>query len=126
MHTHVYRKNIDTQGCKQIGKAVSVPPVAILAGLLILVSFCISPAIIDVSGTDWVEPALIWLTVCMPTGSRKTTIYKLLSNIMKDVRKKLNLKGEDIASANSKTFKEKNFLDYPLYYNEYILYNFIT
>lgn len=54
---------------------MSVPPTAILGGLLILTSFVLSPAVIKVPGTDWVEPTLIWLTINMPTGSHKTTVY---------------------------------------------------
>ena len=57
---------------------MSVPPAAILGGLLILTSFIISHSVISVPGTDWIEPALIWLIICMPTGSHKTTIYQFL------------------------------------------------
>ena len=53
---------------------MSVPPAAILGGLLIVTSFIISPAVVKVPGTGWTEPALIWLTISMPTGSQKTTI----------------------------------------------------
>ena len=65
---------------------MSVPPAAILGGLLILTSFIISPSVISVPGTDWIEPALIWLTISMPTGSRKTTIYQFLRKILQDIR----------------------------------------
>ena len=74
------------QGCQQVAEAVSVPPTAILGGLLILASFFLSPASIVVPGTDWVEPALLWLTISMPTGSRKTTVYQFLMDIIKSVR----------------------------------------
>ena len=74
------------QGCDQIGRSISVPPTAILGGLLILTSFFLSPSSISVPGTDWVEPSLIWLTINMPTGSRKSTVYQLLLDILKTVR----------------------------------------
>ena len=46
-----------------------------------------------VPGTDWVEPALVWLTISMPTGSRKTTVYQFLMDIIKSVRRQV-YKGE--------------------------------
>lgn len=81
------------QGCKQVAKAMSVPPAAILGGLLILTSFVISPAVIQVPGTDWVEPVLLWITISMPTGSRKTTVYQFLSGLLQKIRKAAGCKG---------------------------------
>ena len=77
-----------------MGKALSVPPAAVLGGLLIITRFVISPAVVTVPGTSWVEPALIWLTVSMPTGSRKTTIYQFLCDILAKIRRKCQCKGE--------------------------------
>lgn len=48
------------QGCKQVGKAFSMPPTAVLGGLLII-SFAMSHACITVPGTEWVEPILLWV-----------------------------------------------------------------
>ena len=48
------------QGCSQIAKAMSVPPAAVLGGLLVITSFIVSPGVVKVPGTDWVEPALLW------------------------------------------------------------------
>lgn len=73
---------------------MSVPPSAVLSGLLILTSFVISPAVIEVPGTDWVEPALIWLAISMPTGSRKTTVYQFLRALLQDVRQKAKCTGQ--------------------------------
>ena len=81
------------QGCSQIAKAMSVPPVAILGGLFILTSFIISPAVVTVPGTDWVEPVLIWLTISMPTGSRKTTVYQFLRRLLQDIHHKAKCTG---------------------------------
>ena len=81
------------QGCSQVGRAMSVPPTAVLGGLLILTSFIISPSVISVPGTDWIEPALIWLTISMPTGSRKTTIYQFLRKMSQDIRHMAGCKG---------------------------------
>ena len=66
---------------------MSVPPTAILGGLLILSSYMISPALVAVPDTDWSEPTLVWLIINMPTGSRKTTVYQFLRNLLQDIRK---------------------------------------
>ena len=66
---------------------MSVPPGAVLGGLLILTSFVLSPAVVTVPGTDWVEPTLLWLTNSMPTGSRKT-IYQFLRQLLQEIRDK--------------------------------------
>ena len=65
---------------------MSIQPPAIFGGLLILSSFVISPAVVTVPGTDWMELVLIWLTISMPTGSRKTTVYQILRGSLQDIR----------------------------------------
>jgi len=82
------------QGCKQFGKSLGVPPSCILCGLIILSSFMLSPAQVTVPGTSWAEPVLTWITISMSTGSRKTTIYRLLSRIVKDVKQKVGIEGK--------------------------------
>ncbi len=72
---------------------MSVPPAAVLGGLLILTSFVLSPAEVTVPGTDWVEPILIWLTISMPTGSRKTTIYQFLRGLLHNIRQAARCSG---------------------------------
>ena len=67
---------------------MSVPAAAILGGLIILTSFIICPATVKV---PWDEPTLVWLTISMPTGSRKTTIYIFLM-LLRKIRKELNAK----------------------------------
>ena len=75
------------QGCIQVGKALSIPPTAVLGGLLIITSHVISPAVINVSGTEWSETALLWLSVNMPTGSTKSSLYQYLQNVVTQVRR---------------------------------------
>ena len=74
------------KGCKQVGKSFSVPPSAILGGLMVLSSYLLSPAKIHVPGLSWDEPALVWLTISMPTGSQKSTAYQFLRDVLKKVR----------------------------------------
>ena len=65
---------------------MSVPPGAILGGLLRLTSFVLSPCFVKVPGTDWVEPTLLWLIISMPTGSRKTTVYQFMRRQFHNIR----------------------------------------
>jgi hypothetical protein len=76
------------QGCEQIGRALNLPATAVLCGYIIFGGFILSPSVVKVPGTDWTEPILVWLTVSMPTGSGKSTIFKHLYSIMCEVRAK--------------------------------------
>ena len=42
---------------------------AVLAGLIMIISFAISDSDVQVEGLHWVEPVLVFVAVCMPTGS---------------------------------------------------------
>lgn len=75
---------------------MSVPDTAILCGLLILTSFVIAPATVKVPNTPWDEPTLIWLTISMPTGSRKTMIYKFLRGVLNKIRERSQCKGSTV------------------------------
>ena len=71
---------------------------------MIITSFIMSPAVVKVPGTCWVEPVLVWLTISMPTGSRKTTIYQFLREILQRVRRcAAHSKGQKEAVGNCHT-----------------------
>ena len=74
-----------------------MPPTALLAGLLMTVGFAMSHSVVEVEGTDWMEPVLLWLSVYMPTGSGKSSLCKLLRQIVKDAREQCGLR-EDATS----------------------------
>ena len=74
------------QCCVQAANAIGMPTTALLAGLLIIVSFAMSHSVVEVEGTDWVEPVLLWLSICMPTGSGKSSLCKLLKKMVKDAQ----------------------------------------
>jgi hypothetical protein len=42
-----------------------MPAVAVLAGLLLIVSYSMSHSVVTVDGTDWVEPVLLWISICI-------------------------------------------------------------
>ena len=46
----------------------------------------LSPASVEVPNTDWCEPVLLWMTVCMPTGSGKSTLFKHIYNLLQLTR----------------------------------------
>lgn len=39
-----------------------------------------------VPGTDWTEPVLAWLTISMPTGSGKSTLFRHLYSLLQEIR----------------------------------------
>lgn len=51
-----------------------------------MTSYVISPAVITIPGIDWVEPALVWLSINMPTGSGKSSLYKYLSDLTNNIQ----------------------------------------
>ena len=54
-----------------------------------------SPSLIKVPNTDWVEPVLVWLTVCMPTGSGKSILFRHIYTVIQSIRSNLNLGDKD-------------------------------
>ena len=50
---------------------------------------------VEVPGTEWVEPAILWIAITMPTGSGKTPLFIFLTNILHKVRAKLQLSRAD-------------------------------
>ena len=85
------------QKCEQAAQAIGMPPTALLAGLLMIVGFAMSHSVVEVEGTDWMEPVLLWLSVCMPTGSGKSSLCKLLRQIVKDAREQCGLREDPIS-----------------------------
>ena len=61
-------------------------PSAVLSGLILIVSFCMSHSVVEVEGTDWLEPVLLWIAICMPTGMGKSSLYKFLRKIIREAQ----------------------------------------
>ena len=95
------------QGLNQLAKSLNVPPSAILSGLLLNISYCLSHCEITVPNTAWVEPAILWITICMPTGSEKTPLFTVLAELLKKVRSKCKLTNTDPAWRVDDTSFEK-------------------
>lgn len=86
MYTQIHLFTLSLQGCSQIGKAIGMAPTAVLYGLLIIMSFAMSHSVVEDDNTDWVEPVLVWIAICMPTGSGKSSLCKLLQKLVEDTR----------------------------------------
>ena len=56
-----------------------------------IVSFAMSHSVVEVSGSDWMEPVLVWMAVCMPTGMGKSSLCKLLRSLTREARRKCGL-----------------------------------
>ena len=60
-----------------------MPGDAVLAGLVMIVSFAVSHSDIQIERIHWVEPVIVWVAVCMPTRSGKSTLCKFLRSLVK-------------------------------------------
>lgn len=43
---------------------------------------------------DWLEPVLLWVGICMPTGSGKSTLCKFLKMLVEQARTECQLSEE--------------------------------
>ena len=64
---------------------------AVAAGLLLTVGFAMSHSTVQVEGNDWVEPVILWISICMPTGSGKSGLCKFLKSLVDKVRREQKL-----------------------------------
>ena len=60
---------------------------SVLSGLLILISYFTSHAVVNPFGTDWWW--LVWIVIVMLTGAGKSTLFKFLKGILCTVRRKI-------------------------------------
>ena len=74
---------------------MNLPPLAVLSGYIIIGSYMLSPSVVMIDDTDWNEPVLLWLTICMPTGSGKSSLFHHLLSILQSVRCKCNVTDDD-------------------------------
>ena len=63
-----------------------MPADAVLCGLILIIGFAMSHSVVQVTGIDWIEPILVWSCICMPTGSGKSTLCKLLKKFVCNAR----------------------------------------
>ena len=107
---HMYKLKTYLQGCSQIGKATCQPPTAVLYGLVIIMSFAMSHSVVEVENTDWIEPILVWVAMCMQTGSGKSSLCKLLEKYVEDTRANLACEGSPTWLADDQTLEKLGVL----------------
>ena len=71
---------------------MSMPPTAVSTGLMVIVSFMLAHSHVNVEGTQWMEPVVLWVTIGMPTGSGKSSLFNCFLGLLRDVRLKFNRK----------------------------------
>lgn len=65
---------------------MSMPATAVLSGLLVIVSFFLAHSTVEVDGTQWVEPVIVWIAIGMPTGSGKLSLFNYFLTLIRQVR----------------------------------------
>lgn len=71
---------------------MSMPPTAVLSGLMIIISFFLAHSDVQVEGTLWKEPVILWVSIGMPTGSGKSSLFTYFINLLSKLRAKCNRK----------------------------------
>lgn len=56
-----------------------------------------SHSTVQVEGTDWIEPVLVWIAVCMPTGSGKSGLCKVLKNLVSKAQQEASIDKGDVS-----------------------------
>lgn len=54
-----------------------------------------SHSTVQVEATDWVEPVVLWISICMPTGSGKSGLCKFLKLLVDKAREERGLTDTD-------------------------------
>ena len=71
---------------------MSMPATAVLSGRIIIISFMLSHSNVSVDGTQWMEPVILWVSIGMPTGGEKSSLFNYFLGLFRDVRKRCNRK----------------------------------
>ena len=65
-----------------------------------------SHSVVEVKDTDWAEPALLWLSICMPTGSGKSSLCKLLKKMIKDAQSQCSVRDGPSWTLDDQSFEK--------------------
>jgi len=79
----------------QVAQALSVPAIAVLAGMLVIVSYSMSHSVVEIEQSELIEPVLIWISICMPTGCAKSSLCNYLRGLVLKARKACAQKDDD-------------------------------
>ena len=70
-------KVIFSQTCSLFAKALKQQDTSILFGLIVLSSFCMGHACVNVQNTFWKEPVIIWIASVKTTGTYLLSVGNL-------------------------------------------------
>jgi len=60
-----------------------------------LCSYILSPSIVKIPNKEWIEPIILWMTIVMPTGSGKSSLYRHLLDVLKKVQQACQIGDEN-------------------------------
>lgn len=70
-----------------------------------------SHLVVQVEGTEWIEPVLLGIAICMPKGSGKSALCKLLKSLVEKARINCGLSDTDLTwCRDDPTFEKMGFL----------------
>lgn len=69
-----------------------------------------SHSVVEVEDTDWIEPVLVWVAICMQTGSGKSSLCKLLAKFVEDTRTNVACEGSPTWLADDQTLEKLGVL----------------
>ena len=67
---------------EKVGKSLSVPWVGILVGSLTPIQYVMGYSDVELEDSDWSEPTILWSLMHMPSGTRKSLIYKFVNDLI--------------------------------------------
>ena len=65
------------QTCSLFAKALKQRDTSVLFGLIVLASFCMGHACVNVQNAFWKEPVIIWIASVITTGTYLTSVGSL-------------------------------------------------
>ena len=80
---------------RKVGASLSVPWVGLLIGSWTPLQYAMHYSEVMLEDSDWTEPTIIWSLLHMPSGTRKSLIYKFVNDLVKDLGIKSNENDED-------------------------------
>ena len=54
-----------------------------------------SHSYVAVEGNNWTEPMLLWIAICMPTGSGNSAVCKFLRSLVDEAHQECDLGDDD-------------------------------
>ena len=68
---------------KEVSKCLSVPWIGLLLGSITPVQYALDFTKVELENSDWTEPTIAWILMHMPSGTRKSVVYKFVNDVMK-------------------------------------------